>query len=387
MADPVLFDLTCLTTPCEIPGGSLGGTTADFTATLRLYLTGTGDLSGFSRVVDLDVTSRADATGFVMFNDYSAVTTDFYGMAGSIIGDPDFESLQFTAGTDYGFPSPGAQATEPRAGEGVGVSGFVDLSYQVDFIGAPGGVLEGLSGSTQGTVRLEIEKPPEPAGRCEVEDRGDGTADLPPSGCWYMNRGEKLTILDGLPPGTTLEIDLRQSDFNCAFTPCGQPGGNLGGETESFGSQVVFSVLGTGDLAGYERTLTLTAAQVDDSGPRTPGDEIQHFPTAIDSLSASLTGDPDFNSLTLTTGASSGLPSPGMTTITDKGGGVFVVDSFFDVSYRVDFVGAPGGALEGLSGTTTGTVGITVGLLDVFSDGFETGNTLEWMQWWLEPER
>jgi hypothetical protein len=386
-ADPLLFDLTCLTTPCEVPGGNLGGTTADFTATLRLYLTGTGDLSGYSRVVDFEVSSRADASGFVVFNGFSSVTTDFFEVAGATIGDPDFESLQITAGTGYGLPSPGRQATEPRSGAGKSVSGFVDLSYQIDFVGAPGGALDGLSGSTQGTVRLEIEKPPEPAGRCEVEDRGDGTADLPPSGCWYLNRGERLAILDGLPPGTTLEIDLRQSEFECDFVPCGQPGGILGGETETFGSQIVLSVLGTGQLAGYERTLALTADQVDVSGPRTPGDAIQHFPAAIDSLSASLAGDPDFSSLTLTTGASSGLESPGITTITDEGDGIFVVDSFFDVSYRIEFSGAPGGALEGLSGTTTGRVGMTAGVLDVFSDGFESGNTIEWMRWWLQPER
>jgi hypothetical protein len=29
------------------------------------------------------------------------------------------------------------------------------------------------------------------------------------------------------------------------------------------------------------------------------------------------------------------------------------VDSFFDITYRIDFVGAPGGALAGRSGSTT----------------------------------
>ena len=32
--------------------------------------------------------------------------------------------------------------------------------------------------------------------------------------------------------------------------------------------------------------------------------------------------------------------------------GGFDVDSFFDVTSQIDFVGAPGGALDGLSGTT-----------------------------------
>ncbi len=37
----------------------------------------------------------------------------------------------------------------------------------------------------------------------------------------------------------------------------------------------------------------------------------------------------------------------------DQGDGTFVVDSFFDIDYRIDFVGAVGGQLDGLSGSTT----------------------------------
>jgi hypothetical protein len=49
------------------------------------------------------------------------------------------------------------------------------------------------------------------------------------------------------------------------------------------------------------------------------------------------------------------MPSPGQTTLTDLGGGNWFVDSFFDINYRIDFVGAPGGALAGMSGSTTAT--------------------------------
>ncbi|MHC4525400.1 MAG: hypothetical protein ACYSU8_07685, partial [Planctomycetota bacterium] len=48
--------------------------------------------------------------------------------------------------------------------------------------------------------------------------------------------------------------------------------------------------------------------------------------------------------------------------------GDFAVDSFFDVSYRIEFTGAPGGTLDGLSGTSTGTVTIQQG--DAFRDYF-----------------
>ena len=55
-----------------------------------------------------------------------------------------------------------------------------------------------------------------------------------------------------------------------------------------------------------------------------------------------------------------------------------VVDSFFDVSYRIEFAGAPGGVLVGLSGTTYGTVGIIAGVPDIFEDGSESGMTSAW---------
>jgi hypothetical protein len=37
------------------------------------------------------------------------------------------------------------------------------------------------------------------------------------------------------------------------------------------------------------------------------------------------------------------------------------VDSFFDITYRIDFVGAPGGQLAGMSGSTTGTIRMRAG--------------------------
>jgi hypothetical protein len=37
------------------------------------------------------------------------------------------------------------------------------------------------------------------------------------------------------------------------------------------------------------------------------------------------------------------------------------VDSFFDITYRIDFVGAPGGPLGGMSGSTTGTIRMQAG--------------------------
>jgi hypothetical protein len=72
-------------------------------------------------------------------------------------------------------------------------------------------------------------------------------------------------------------------------------------------------------------------------------------------------GDPDFDLLRITAGTSFGLPSPGHTTLTHTPDGNWSVDSFFDITYRIDFVGAPGGPLSGKSGSTTLTIRMQVG--------------------------
>ncbi len=66
-----------------------------------------------------------------------------------------------------------------------------------------------------------------------------------------------------------------------------------------------------------------------------------------------------------------------MTTLEEIPGGGFVVDSFFDLNYRVIFA-ACGGVLDGLSGTTFGTAGIIAGVPLVFEDDFESGHMMAW---------
>ena len=63
--------------------------------------------------------------------------------------------------------------------------------------------------------------------------------------------------------------------------------------------------------------------------------------------------------LRIQAGQSFGLPSPGHTTLTRLPGGDFNVDSFFDITYQIEFQGSPGGILAGMSGATTATAPIT----------------------------
>ncbi len=89
----------------------------------------------------------------------------------------------------------------------------------------------------------------------------------------------------------------------------------------------------------------------------------QYFDTEMVSLSADLFGDPDFLFLSVRAGSDYGLPSPGHTTLTRLGppGSSFTVDSFFDITYQIEFQGAPGGALDGLLGLSTGNVRLEQG--------------------------
>ena len=72
-------------------------------------------------------------------------------------------------------------------------------------------------------------------------------------------------------------------------------------------------------------------------------------------------GDPDFCTFRIRAGDNLGLPSPGSKLLSDNGDGTFEVDSFFDITYEIDFQGCPGSILEGLGGTTTGAARLETG--------------------------
>ena len=55
--------------------------------------------------------------------------------------------------------------------------------------------------------------PPSPVPGCIVPGDGDGSAGLPPVGCDYIGPDEVHEIIDGLPPGTTIELDPIHRDF------------------------------------------------------------------------------------------------------------------------------------------------------------------------------
>jgi len=194
---------------------------------------------------------------------------------------------------------------------------------------------------------------------CNQLDNGMGTVDLPP-GCPYVSPTQLHQIINGLPPGSTLILSPSHARFFCSSStstgPCRVSGGPLGGEVENFTSTVVFQLSGTGALSGWTRTVTVPLGVQVATAPRSAGASVQTFNTNMEIIQGGITGDPDFASLQIVGGTANGFPSPGSTTLTRQSNGTFNVNSTFKVGYSIKFVGAQGGHLSGLSGTTQGTV-------------------------------
>ncbi|HKQ48451.1 MAG TPA: hypothetical protein VJZ71_10310 [Phycisphaerae bacterium] len=445
---------------CYAPGGSLGGEKSCADSVLNWVMQGTGGLGGFNRNINLPVELEIHAAPRMIGQPNQSFDTDMFRLFGQIIGDPDFDLLRIVAGTDFGLPSPGHTTLTQLPGGQWAVDSFFDITYRIDFVGAPGGPLAGKSGSTTGTIRImtgggpscqgdcppgfecrrdtivyangtfdvccecvPIPCEPLPDGSackqsfcgpfqgcsprcirvnpssgqflvtececrpseachaevvapfvnpCVVPEDGTGTVHLPPDGCQYKSpTGQPMQILDGVEPDS-IDCAPTLHNFSCAANSvcsfpvpigpiCYAPGGSLGGEKSCANSTLNLIMQGTGGLAGFNRNINIPVGLEIHAAPRTPFDPVQSFDTDMFRWFGQIIGDPDFDLLRIVGGSDFGLPSPGHTTLTQLPGGQWAVDSFFDITYRIDFVGNPGGPLAGKSGSTTGTIRIATG--------------------------
>ena len=210
-----------------------------------------------------------------------------------------------------------------------------------------------------------------------LPDNGFGTADLPPVGLTYLsvpsvgNASGDMAIVAGLPVGSTVEVNASLHTFTYSqFSPPGlmsfppnatgrQPGGSLGGEQAASDAVLSFPMIGTGVYAGFNRSVAIPIAHEIHMAPRTLAAPVQVFNTDLFRFFGQITSDPDFDLLRIVAGTDFGLPSPGLSVLT-QAGPAWDLYSYYDVTYRIDFVGRPGGTFSGMSGSTTGVVRIEI---------------------------
>jgi hypothetical protein len=218
----------------------------------------------------------------------------------------------------------------------------------VDVVGHPGGPFTGYSGSTNADTRGQAGR--ERPGYCLVPDNGAGTSQFPPF-CSPGYRGPRHVrgIFDGLPAGSPVLADIEILPLSLTGTT---PGGPLGGETQDWDAKVAINLLGVGGYAGYTRGLSIPATVKTATASVVAGGNPQHFETDLLQVIGQVVGDPDFDLLRIAGGTTFGMPSPGYASLTHAGGTNWNIDSFFDITYRIDFIGAAGGPFAGRSGST-----------------------------------
>ncbi|MHC4742924.1 MAG: DUF7901 domain-containing protein, partial [Planctomycetota bacterium] len=192
---------------------------------------------------------------------------------------------------------------------------------------------------------------------CTAPDNGTGTVDWPPEGCQFTSPSSTLLLSDEKGGGQVQTNFVIDSFFDIEYS--GENGGII-----EFQANLTLDMIGSSGLDGFRRHLVLPVEIEVHSDQTDPRAKTGSWQTEMVSLSlvggGPLFGDPDFDMLQVRAGSAFGLPSDGHVTVLKlAGSGDFQVDSFFDIEYRIDFQGAPGSVLEGMSGATIGTIHVT----------------------------
>ena len=155
-------------------------------------------------------------------------------------------------------------------------------------------------------------------------------------------------LASGMPAGTVLNLNANHRRFfNVTPFTSLQPSVT----TETFDSDLVMNLTGTGILSGVNCSLTMTPVHaVVDANATQVGAPVQDFDANMRSLMGTLPNDTTCNlfaSLTLVAGSDHGLPSPGHVHLVQRPDGTFDVNSHFDVNVNMSFVGKAGSVLAG----------------------------------------
>lgn len=127
-----------------------------------------------------------------------------------------------------------------------------------------------------------------------------------------------------------------------------QTGGIYHGEVERFDSILVLHIDGIKEFEGVTATVKVPAKCETHIGPRDVKADFQRFDTMMVDLQGG-TSDENFESVKIVAGLNNGLPSPGSTTMTRNREGGFLVDSTFQMNYRIELVGRAGGKFDGVN--------------------------------------
>ncbi|MFN0057891.1 MAG: dockerin type I domain-containing protein [Planctomycetota bacterium] len=226
-------------------------------------------------------------------------------------------------------------------------------TYYLIQVGTP------LESSPTGIGTLQIVGP---CPTCLVPFPGLNPVQLPPALCPYASGNDLHMMINGLPPGTTIQVAAVHGNFDSVTTAAATGPFGPGIQEEVFNSSIELVMTGTGTLDGFQRTIEIDFALCETHTTMIdPEEPVQTIQADMRRIQGQLVGDSDFESLTIVAGTELGLPSLGATTLTAQPNGDVVVDSSFNINYRIEFVGAPGGALAGLSGMTTGIVSMQTG--------------------------